>query len=110
MVRWLIQHQKIRALQRQFCQCYAATLATTERSNWLEYVITREEEASQKTPSTILAQSANLANLIENCAFHIQPGMRLRIIANTHVMPNLHLSAKRLKFANQGSQQCRLAR
>ena len=64
MVGWLIQNQQIGTLERQFRQGHAAALATAQRSNGFEDVITGKEKASalQSYLRDVLTQTTELLN------------------------------------------------
>src|SRR6266487_6353708 len=110
MVRWFIQHQKIRPLQGQLCQRHAAPFTTTQRTNGLKYIIARKEEASQKTTSGIFTHGAHLPDLVNDGSIGIQSAVCLRVIANAYIVTGIDLSADRWYFPNNRAQQRGLTR
>src|SRR5258708_28312286 len=95
MVSRLVQDQEIRSLQGQLGQGHATALAAAERADRLEYVVAAKEGTGQKTARARLAERADMTNLVNDCTLLIEASVRLRAVANAHVMSQRHLSAKR---------------
>src|SRR5579864_5860123 len=110
MIGRLIQYQKVRALQRQLRQRDPAAFASTQRADGLEDVIPAEQETAKKTARAFFAQDADPAYLIDNASLQVQALVRLRIVADAHVVTGGDLAAEGRQLADQGSQQRRFPR
>src|SRR5260221_13637830 len=90
VVGWLVQHEEVRALQRQLRQGDTATLAAGECADGLEHVVAGEEEAAEIRARALFAQVAGAPNLVQNHGARVEAFVRLRAVADLYVVAERH--------------------
>src|SRR5438034_1782209 len=110
VVRRLIQHEKVGALQREQGKSHAAAFTTAQSSNRLEDIIACKEKTAKERAHTLFTQRAHLADLVNDGAPGIQPAVRLRIITDAYVVTRIVVPTGRWQFANDRTQQGCLSR
>ena len=105
----LVQHEEVGPLQGQLRQRDPAALAAAQRANGLENVVATEEKAPQVRPRALLAQMAGVAYLVQHEPLRIQVVVRLRVVADLHVVAQRGAPGERRDLADQRAQKRRLA-